>query len=100
MESLNDIATTGAPLIVTALGMGTVFFCLILLYVTTRLMGSGLSRLLSPRESKKSAVPPAAADGASGSAVPEAARAMAPAEKQVSRFERVSQSKSPVLTRF
>ena len=80
MESLNDIATTGAPLIVTALGMGTVFFCLILLYVTTRLMGSGLSRLLSPRESKKSAVPPAAADGASGSAVPEAPRAMAPAE--------------------
>ena len=80
MESLNDIATTGAPLIVTALGMGTVFSCLILLYVTTRLMGSGLSRLLSPRESKQSAAPAAAAGEASGSEALEAMGATAPAE--------------------
>ena len=80
MEGLKDIATTGAPMIVTALGMGTVFSCLILLYVTTRLMGSGLSRLLNPRESKQSAAPAAAAGEASGSEAPEAMGATAPAE--------------------
>jgi len=80
MEGLNDIATTGAPMIVTALGMGTVFFCLILLYVITRIMGSGLSRLLSPRESKQSAAPAAAAGEASGSEALEAMGATAPAE--------------------
>ena len=80
MEGLNDIATTGAPMIVTALGMGTVFSCLILLYVITRIMGSGLSRLLNPRESKQSAAPAAAAGEASGSEDPEAMGATAPAE--------------------
>ena len=80
MEGLNDIATTGAPMIVTALGMGTVSFCLILLYVITRIMGSGLSRLLSPRESKQSAAPAAAAGEASGSEALEAMGATAPAE--------------------
>ena len=80
MEGLNDIATTGAPMIVTALGMGTVFSCLILLYVITRIMGSGLSRLLNPRESKQSAAPAAAGGEASGSEAPEAMGATAPAE--------------------
>ena len=54
MDGLNEIATTGAPAIVTALGMGTVFSCLILLYVITRLLGSALPRLILLRENRKS----------------------------------------------
>jgi sodium pump decarboxylase gamma subunit len=62
MESLRDIAITGAPAIVTALGMGTVFSCLLILYVLTRLTGRWLPRLLgtdegeAPAESVESAV--------------------------------------------
>jgi Na+-transporting methylmalonyl-CoA/oxaloacetate decarboxylase gamma subunit len=48
MEALNEITTTGAPGIVTAIGMGTVFLCLLLLYATTRIIGSSLARLLAP----------------------------------------------------
>lgn len=46
MNALNEIAVTGAPAIVTMLGMGTVFLCLILLYVMTRAVASWLPRLL------------------------------------------------------
>jgi Na+-transporting methylmalonyl-CoA/oxaloacetate decarboxylase gamma subunit len=45
---LTEIASTGAPGIVTALGMGTVFLCLVLLYLITRIIGSSLARLLAP----------------------------------------------------
>ena len=48
MEALNEITTTGAPGIVTAIGMGTVFLCLLLLYVTTRVIGNSLARLTAP----------------------------------------------------
>jgi Na+-transporting methylmalonyl-CoA/oxaloacetate decarboxylase gamma subunit len=51
MSGLNEIATTGAPVIVTALGMGTVFLCPKLLYLTTQAVGRWLPRLLgSARE--------------------------------------------------
>ena len=53
MEGLNEIAATGAPGIVTALGMGTVVACLLLLYGVTHLMGSGLPRLIALRERRK-----------------------------------------------
>ena len=46
MNALDDIAITGAPAIVTALGMGTVFLCLMLLYLMTRIVGKWLPRLL------------------------------------------------------
>ena len=79
MEGLNEISTTGAPAIVTLLGLGTVFSCLILLYVMTRMMGSGLPRLLALRDSRKSvgALPTVredeVAEGQSDSKVPEEA---------------------------
>ena len=46
VNALDDIAITGAPAIVTALGMGTVFLCLMLLYLMTRIVGAWLPRLL------------------------------------------------------
>ena len=52
MESLRDIAITGAPAIGTALGMGTVFSCLLILYVLTRLIGRWLPRLLGTDEAE------------------------------------------------
>ena len=50
MESLSEIAATGSPAIMAALGMGTVFLCLVLLYVFTRVVGSWLPRLLGSAE--------------------------------------------------
>ena len=47
MEALNEIAITGSPALMTALGMGTVFLCLVLLYLITRIIGSWLPRLLA-----------------------------------------------------
>ena len=52
---MDEIAVTGAPAIVTALGMGTVFLCLTLLYLMTRIVGSLLPRLLRSAEAKASA---------------------------------------------
>ena len=52
---MDEIAVTGAPAIVTALGMGTVFLCLVLLYVITRLVGTWLPRLLGSAEGAASA---------------------------------------------
>jgi sodium pump decarboxylase gamma subunit len=48
MIGLDDIAATGSPAIVAALGMGTVFTCLTILYLLTRLMGRVIPRLLRP----------------------------------------------------
>jgi sodium pump decarboxylase gamma subunit len=48
MTGLEDIAATGAPATVAALGMGTVFTCLTILYLLTRLMGNVMPRLLRP----------------------------------------------------
>lgn len=63
MNGLSEIAATGAPGIMTVVGLGTVFLCLTLLYGCTRLLGI----LLAP----KSAKPPAAAQVASTAAEPE-----------------------------
>ena len=52
---MDDIAVTGAPVIVTALGMGTVFLCLTLLYLMTRIVGRWLPRLLASAEGAASA---------------------------------------------
>ena len=71
MDGLNDIATSGAPVIVTALGMGTVFLCLILLYSTTRLIGSTLPRLLAAAESRSAAAEPEATPSAEAAASPD-----------------------------
>lgn len=46
MGGFDEIATTGSPGIVTALGMGTVFLCLTLLYLMTRLLGRYIPRIL------------------------------------------------------
>ena len=46
MDALNDMAS-GAAGIVTALGMGTVFVCLTLLYVMTHLLGAVMSMATS-----------------------------------------------------
>lgn len=78
MESLNEIATTGAPGIVTAMGMGTVFSCLILLYFITRAMGSGVSRLVAFTERKNSAPEPVPEPTSSNSSV-ESSQAESPA---------------------
>lgn len=56
MEGLSEIATTGAPGIVTAMGMGTVFACLILLYVFTRVMGSAVPRFIAMGEARNRVV--------------------------------------------
>jgi sodium pump decarboxylase gamma subunit len=81
MESLHDIASTGAPAIVTALGMGTVFSCLLILYVMTRIIGRWLPRLLGTAEA---AAPVEDADAASEVEAPEApvAQPEAPAGDQ------------------
>ena len=71
MNALDDIAVTGAPAIVTALGMGTVFLCLALLYLMTRLVGRWLPRLLGSAEgaaSAKSVEPAAEAEAAPNAA--------------------------------
>jgi len=85
MESLNEVATTGAPGIVTAIGMGTVFLCLLLLYVMTRVIGNSLARLTAPAVETPAAGPVEPAESVSeydavtvsatpaGSAAPQAA---------------------------
>jgi sodium pump decarboxylase gamma subunit len=55
VNALNEITVTGAPAIVTALGMGTVFLCLVLLYVITRLVGRLVPRLLRSAQGAASA---------------------------------------------
>ena len=71
---MDQITVTGAPGIVTALGMGTVFLCLALLYVITRVVGRWLPRLLgsnhkdAPAESTESAIE---VEGAAISAAPQ-----------------------------
>lgn len=72
MGGFDEIATTGSPGLIAALGMGTVFMCLTLLYVVTRLLGRYLPRLLQAvsSASAEAAVTPAA-NGAEQSASPD-----------------------------
>jgi Na+-transporting methylmalonyl-CoA/oxaloacetate decarboxylase gamma subunit len=63
MEGLQDIAQTGAPLIVTAVGMGTVFLCLAVLYTATHVLGWFMVRRQAP-----AATEPAQASAAEGEA--------------------------------
>jgi Na+-transporting methylmalonyl-CoA/oxaloacetate decarboxylase gamma subunit len=72
MESLNEIATSGAPGAVTVIGMGTVFACLVLLYCTTRILGIWVPRLLA-------AAAPAAPEPVEPRSEAEGAEASAPA---------------------
>ena len=45
MIGLDEIAATGSPGIVSALGMGTVFSCLTILYLLMRVLGVALPRV-------------------------------------------------------
>ena len=53
MEGLAEIASSGSPGIVTALGMGTVFVCLVALYVTTRIIGDSLPWMMRSASRKE-----------------------------------------------
>ena len=84
MEALNEVAVTGSPGIMTVLGMGTVFSCLVLLYVITRIIGSWLPRLLALAEAAPSVEPlepvaPATEDEAAG--IPATRHALATREE-------------------
>ena len=79
MNALDDIAITGAPAIVAVLGMGTVFLCLILLYLMTRIVGRWLPWLLHLLESAEGA-----ASAESVEAATEVEAAEIPAAQQVS----------------
>ncbi len=72
MNALDDIAITGAPAIVTALGMGTVFLCLVLLYLMTRMVGRWLPRLLESAEGAASAESVESATEVEAAEIPEA----------------------------
>jgi sodium pump decarboxylase gamma subunit len=54
MSGLEEIAKTGAPAIVSALGMGTVFLCLIILYALMQILGKVMPRLAASREKRAS----------------------------------------------
>ncbi len=75
MNALDDIAITGAPAIVTALGMGTVFLCLTLLYLMTRIVGKWLPRLLESAEGAASAESVESATERQAAAIPAAQQA-------------------------
>jgi sodium pump decarboxylase gamma subunit len=47
MIGLDEIATTGSPALVSALGMGTVFACLTILYLLMRLLGRTIPRMVA-----------------------------------------------------
>jgi sodium pump decarboxylase gamma subunit len=81
MEALNEIAATGSPRIMTVLGMGTVFSCLVLLYVITRIIGSWVPRLLTSVERATSAEPVAPATEDEAAEVPATPRATATREE-------------------
>ncbi len=70
MESLSEIATTGSPAIMAALGMGTVFLCLTLLYLITRIIGSWLPRLLASAGETPSVEPDASTTDDGAVAIP------------------------------
>jgi len=81
MESLNEIAITGAPGITTALGMGTVFLCLVLLYLITRVIGSWLPRLLASTAEAASVEPAAPTTEDEAAAIPATQQASAAQEE-------------------
>jgi Na+-transporting methylmalonyl-CoA/oxaloacetate decarboxylase gamma subunit len=81
MESLNEIAITGAPGIMTALGMGTVFLCLLLLYLITRVIGSWLPRLLASAAGAASVEPAAPTTEDEAAAIPATRHASAAQEE-------------------
>ena len=83
MESLNEIAITGAPGITTALGMGTVFLCLVLLYLITRVIGSWLPRLLASAADAASVEPIAPTTEDKAAAIPATRHASAAQEEGV-----------------
>lgn len=98
MNALDQITVTGAPAIVTALGLGTVFLCLVLLYVITRVVGWGLPRLLgsaeedaavesveSSSEAEAAAAPPVREETPTGDAAIVAAMMVALARHRFSR---------------
>lgn len=102
MESLNDIAVTGAPAIMTALGMGTVFSCLLILCVMTGLVGRLLPRLLrkaeaaravedaeSAREAEAPKLPPVQQESPAGDEAIVAAMTLALARHRFSRMRSV-----------
>jgi sodium pump decarboxylase gamma subunit len=70
METLNEIAITGSPGLMTALGMGTVFLCLVLLYLITRIIGSWLPRLLASAGGAASVEPVASTTEDDAEAIP------------------------------
>ena len=104
VNALDEIAITGAPAIVTALGMGTVFLSLVLLYVITRVVGSWLPRFLESGEAEASvendeasseaeaATPPAAREELpTGDAQIVAAMMLALARHRISRVRSVGE---------
>jgi len=70
MESLSEIAATGSPAIMAALGMGTVFLCLTLLYLITRIIGSWLPRFLASAGETPSVEPDASTTEDEAAAIP------------------------------
>ena len=72
---MGEITVTGAPEIVTALGMGTVFLCLVLLYVMTSVVGRWLPRLLGSAEPAAPTESVEAATEAEAAALPVARQA-------------------------
>jgi Na+-transporting methylmalonyl-CoA/oxaloacetate decarboxylase gamma subunit len=81
MNALDEITITGAPAIVTALGMGTVFLCLVLLYLVTGIVGRWLPRLLRSGEGAASTGGVERATEVKAAELP-AARQESPAEDQ------------------
>ena len=81
MESLNEIATTGSPALMTALGMGTVFLCLVLLYLITRVIGSWLPRFLASAGGAATVEPVASTTEDEAEAIPATRHASAAQEE-------------------
>jgi sodium pump decarboxylase gamma subunit len=80
MIAFEDIATTGAPAVVAALGMGTVFTCLTILYLLMRLQGRVMPRFTGPAGTAK--------DVGGSSSADEAAQTPAPTSEETQRTER------------
>jgi sodium pump decarboxylase gamma subunit len=83
MGGFDQIATTGSPAIVTALGMGTVFLCLALLYLMTRLLAQSISRLLASTRGTPADEAAASTTAHEAEGVPAALDASAPEKEGV-----------------
>lgn len=93
MEFLHDIAVTGSPAIVTALGMGTVFSCLLILYLMTRLVARWLPRLLGTAEAA------AAVENTEPAGEPEAPELPAARQESAARDEAIVAAMTLALAR-